>query len=309
MAELLSVILPAYNPNASRISQTLSGLKNQTLDLNSWELILIDNNSNPPLSIDLGWHPKHKILTEKKPGLTYARLTGFENALAPIVLMVDDDNVLDKDYLENALAIFNADSSLGAIGGKSIPQFEAAPPPWLGKFYANIALRDLGEEALLTGWKNEYPAFAPIGAGMGIRKEALKTYLDKIKSPGNVIADRTGNSLSSGGDNDIVLEILKSGWQVGYYPSLVLKHIIPASRMEASYLARLLKDTNKSWVQLLESHHINPWKKIASWTVPLRKIKSWFSYRAWSSKASYIKWQGACGIFDGLASINKGANT
>jgi glycosyltransferase involved in cell wall biosynthesis len=297
----VSVILPTYNPNISRLNQALAGLQQQTLNLNQWELIVIDNNSSIPVNVDLSWHPNHKIVKEQKPGLTNARLEGFQRASGPFIVMVDDDNILDNDYLKNVLSIFKSNPKLGAIGGKSIPLFENTPPGWLKEFYSNLALRDLGEEVLLSTWENVYPPTAPIGAGMGINKVALKSYNDKITNGGNIITDRSAGSLTSGGDNDIVLEIIKSGWQVGYFPSLQLTHIIPKERTKVNYLVKLINNTNKSWVQLLESHHINLWEKIPAHTVPLRKIKAWFIYRAWQNKVNYIKWHGACGLYDGLA--------
>lgn len=301
MIKQLSVILPAYNPDISRLNKTLTGLQQQSLAVENWELIVIDNNSNPAIDINLKWHPNSRLIKEHTPGLTYARLKGFENASGSIIVMVDDDNILDSNYLENSLSIFNAHGTLGAIGGKSIPLFEAPPPAWLKEFYSNLALRDLGETELISTWQNKYPEGAPIGAGMAIRKQALQTYIDKVSGNKNIITDRTGNSLSSGGDNDMVIEILKSGWQVGYFPELQLTHIIPQERVKSAYLTKLINNTNKSWVQLLEEHQINPWSKIPKCSVPFRKLKSWFTYRAWKNSVNYIKWQGACGLYDGLS--------
>lgn len=299
----LSVILPTHNPDRSRLKQTISGLQSQTLSAEKWELIVIDNNSSPALQPGNNWHPNYKLVTEKKQGLTYARLKGFDHSAGAIIVMVDDDNVLDRDYLKNIAELFSLNSHLGAAGGKSIPLFEQAPPVWLKEFHNNLALRDLGENTILATWGNKYPDIAPIGAGMAIRKAALKSYIDKSAIGGTAITDRTGNSLTSGGDNDIIIEILKSGWQVGYFPSLSLQHIIPGQRMEVSYLARLLNNTNKSWVQVLQKHGINPWKRIPVWTLPVRKVRAWLVNRAWQNETNYIKWQGICGFFDGLAAI------
>ena len=301
----LSVIISTFNPSVSRFSQTLNSLKDQTIAPEFWELIIIDNNStnNFTNELDLNWHPQISIFREPTQGLTHARVKGFTEANYSIIIMVDDDNVLSSDYLSNTLNIFKDHQSVGAIGGRSIPLFEVTPPEWIINFYSSLALRDLGENVFIDSWDNKYPVSAPIGAGMAIRKEALYSYVKKVTSGENLITDRKGSSLSSGGDNDIVLEILRSGWDVGYFPSLTLKHIISYDRVRANYLARLINNTNKSWVQLLEGHGINPWAKIAKWTVPLRKIKAWFSYRAWKSPVNYINWKGACGTFEGLGDI------
>lgn len=300
----LSVIIPTYNPDSARLEQTLSALKSQSLPADQWELIIIDNNSsnNFQHQLNLSWHPAAKVVHETKQGLTYARLKGFNESTGAIIVMVDDDNILNADYLEKTLTILGQNPQIGAIGGKSIPLFETSPPEWLNEFYGSLALRNLGDEPIISTWNNQYPAAAPIGAGMAVRRKALIAYIEKITSGKSNIGDRTGNSLSSGGDNDMVIEILKSDWQIGYFPELELQHIIPAQRMQTDYLARLINNTNKSWVHLLQSHGINPWQRITKTGASLRKAKAWFTYRAWKSKPNFIKWQGACGTFDGLAS-------
>jgi len=299
--KLITVILPTYNPDIETIVMTLAALRKQTLPLTNWELMIIDNNStnNFHQQIDLSWHPAARLLVEKKQGLTYARRCGFVNAIAPIIIMVDDDNLLHQDFLVNACHIMEQDENLGAAGGKSIPLFLATPPVWLAEFHHNLALRDLGNEILISHWNHSYPSAAPIGAGMVIRKAALETYLNKRAN--TVITDRNGSSLSSGGDNDIILELLKSGYPVGYFPSLVLTHVIPPSRMQATYIARLVQESNKSWISLLRAHDILPWSDIQAWTVPIRKLKSFFSHRAWKGTSENIRWRSACGLFEGLA--------
>lgn len=301
MTNFISVIIPTYNPKKDIFQKTIDGLKIQTLPCNRWELIIIDNNSSQKVEVNLDWHPNNKIIFEPKQGLSYARLNGFSNAKGDIVIMVDDDNILNENYLKNCLNIFIENSNIGAFGGKSLPLFEIDPPLWAKEFYGNLALRDLGDTVLIESWKNKYPYCSPIGAGMVIRKNALQSYLKQNSSGINIIADRSANSLTSGGDNDIIIEILKSGWLVGYFPELSLTHIIPKERLQLPYLARLIKDTNKSWVQLLEKHQINPWKKIARWTVLLRKLRSWFKNSAWKNEINYLKWKASCGYFEGLA--------
>jgi glycosyltransferase involved in cell wall biosynthesis len=300
----VSVIIPTYNPCLDRLNQTLLALKQQSLSASKWELIIIDNNSSENFEqrLDLSWHPTAKIVREPKQGLTYARLKGMYESHTDILVMVDDDNVLDSTYLENILILFHQHPQIAAVGGKTVPFFEASPPIWLEEFKGSLALRDLGDVALLSGWENSYPDCAPIGAGMGLRKEALQSYIGKITSGREGFSDRKGDQLSSGGDNDIVVEILKSGWQVGYFPQLTLRHIIPAERMTVKYLARLVNHTNKSWMQLLSAHQMNPWPPVTKTGALLRKAKAWITYMAWLNGPCYIRWRGACGAFDGRSS-------
>jgi len=302
----LSVVICTYNPDIDRLTQTLNALRGQSLGVSQWELIIVDNNSrNGVLNrINLSWHPNASIIAEPKQGLTYSRIRGFKVAAGKVVVMVDDDNVLKWNYLEEMWAVFEKHSRLGAAGGRSLPLFSDAPPEWVKEFYGNLALRDLGERMQIEEWSQQYPANAPIGAGMGIRKAALSCYFKWLETSRHLITDRRAESLSSGGDNDLVLSLLRSGWQVGYFPVLSLTHLIPGSRLNAAYLGRLVHDTNKSWIQVLAAHEVNPWQKINRITLPFRKLKAYFSYQAWQNEAAFVRWKGACGIFEGLATLD-----
>ena len=151
----------------------------------------------------------------------------------------------------------------------------------------------------------QYPEFAPIGAGMALRIKAAEIYTNKIlANKTGVVLDRTGKSLSSGGDNDLVLTILENAWEVGYFPQLYLTHLIPPSRLSQNYLARINRASSRSWIQVLNLHGIRPWSKISRWAILPRKIRTFFYYQAWKNPESYIRWQGACGMFEGQADIS-----
>jgi hypothetical protein len=205
--------------------------------------------------------------------------------------------------LEQTLKVFETHRQVGVAGGRSTPRFEEEPAAWVREFLPLLALRDLGEgEQISSGLRgagatrNQYPSFAPIGAGMALRRQAWENWL-AASAPG--LSDRRGGELFSGGDNDIVLCAMQAGWEVGYFPMLALTHLIPSARLEAAYLARLNRGIQKSWMHVLTRHEANPWPPLTAMGAALRKAKAWVSYRAWSSSAARIRWSGACGQFDG----------
>lgn len=304
----ISVIIPAHNPDARRLARTLAGLRDQTLALACWETLLIDNASTPPLDLATLPSPRPanlRVLREPVPGLAAARLCGLHAASAALCVFVDDDNVLAPGYLAAALALFTAHPALGAAGGPSLAEFEATPDAWTAEFFPLLALRDLGAEPQFARFDRAgtprhpppYPRCAPIGAGMVLRREAARSWMER--PPSTHLSDRCGTALTSGGDNDIVLSVLRDGWEVGYAPDLALTHLIPAARLAPAYLARLNRGIQKSWMQVLAQHDANPWPPIARWSVPLRQAKAWFTHRAWSGVTAHIRWQGACGHFEG----------
>jgi len=305
----ISVIICTHNPRKDYLDKVLKALNNQTLSKQKWELIIIDNASDRDVSkeVDISWHQHANLIIEEMIGLTYARITGIKNAQSEILVFVDDDNLLNQDYLQNVIEIFNENPNLGAIGGKSIPKFEVEPESWFYETGINLGCRDLGDikqTIYNNGRIDEYPDFAPIGSGLVIKKKVANIYLNKVKdNKESILLGRKGKSLISGEDNDIILYILNSGWGVGYFPNLVLSHLIPPSRLEKKYLANLNHDSTFSWIKVLDIHGIRPWPKISKWMVLPRKIKAFFKFKPWRDPASYINWSGACGKFEGQADL------
>lgn len=308
----LSVILCAYNPRIDYLEQVLSSLLEQTLSKSLWELIIVDNNSNNHFAekIDTSWHPAVKIIKEPSPGLINARITGTREAACPYIVTVDDDTILDINYLNNALNIFELFPEMGVFGGRSTGEFEIQPPDWIKDYQVILCVKDLGEQAIIdqinTGQKLvAYPENGPFL--IAYRKVAfVKAFLPHYyANRTSKHLGRKGDSLSSGEDNDIVLSIYKKGYQTGYFPDLNFIHLIPIERLTKSYISKLVKASSRSWVQVLHLHGINPWSKIAPWTLPFRKAKAYMVCKAWASSVGYIRWSAACGIYEGQASIYK----
>jgi glycosyltransferase involved in cell wall biosynthesis len=313
MTFALSVILCTHNPRRAVLEETLAALRRQQpLDEGRWELVLIDNASDPPLrgSIDLAGYEAAPIVREERLGLTHARLRGLAEASGEILVFVDDDNLLEQSYLRRAAAAMSADPTLGAAGGKSIARYEAPPPPWFGEVDIDLACRDLGDTPLYASWKGienarrSYPAGAPIGAGLVIRRALFAAYASAAEEDAARLGlGRRGANLASGEDNDIVMTVLGQGWRTAYLPELRLEHVIPAGRLTRAYLAAYAYSATRTWVRVLDVHGIRPWQPIDPRTVKFRKARAYLRQRAWLGPVPYILWRGACGQFDGRADV------
>ena len=306
----ITVIIPTHNPDATRLRRTLEGLRAQTLPAAEWETLLIDNASD--LAIDAeslrSVAPANlRVVAEPKLGLTHARKAALRETRTNLLVFADDDNVLATNYLAEACRLMATHPAVGLAGGRSLPEFAILPESWQPEFFPLLALRDPGSLASITtslrppgASLNQYPSAAPIGAGLVARRQAFQPWLQEGD---HRITGRRGASLASGEDNDIVLCAMRAGWHVAYFPELSLTHLIPASRLEADYLARLNYGIQKSWMQVLYLHDANPWPPLSPVGAFLRQKKAWFTHRAWSSPAGRIRWQGACGHFEGRASL------
>lgn len=178
-----------------------------------------------------------ELFPKKTPGLSWARKKGIEEANSDILVFVDDDNVLDRDYLKNALAFMQSYAEVGVMGGRNLPIFEVTPPDWFADGIAPIGCHDFGDQSEIFTWSHGqrvYPPKAPVGAGMVFRRETVKSWLASVGKSG--VSDRKGADLSSAGDCDMVLHALASGWSVAYSPELLLHHLIPQGRLTQQYL-------------------------------------------------------------------------
>lgn len=306
---LLSVVIPTHNPDPVRFSRVLTALRDQSLSKDKWELILVDNNSDAPIQVPPHLEELNTIVVfERRLGLTSARWRGISESKSDLVVLVDDDNVLCSTYLEEVICIFGRSSRIGAIGGKSIPEYSIEPPSWFDETMAPLGCRDLGDkiqiyEASDYARFRAYPPFSPIGAGMALRKQALSSWLDHALT--SEITDRRGSSLSSAGDCDIVLHVLDAGWDIGYHPKLALFHLIGSNRVTDKYLQEISRAAFRDFIRVLDQHGIRPWSSIHPFTVPLRALKAWFTYQPWRSAERKLRWQSALGQYEGRALLQR----
>lgn len=310
---MITTVTCAHNPRIDVLERVLAALIGQTkIQKKDYEIVVIDNRSDKPLteqvSVELAVHVR--FVREDKLGLTAARLRGLAEAKGDLIVFVDDDNILRPDYLAIVQDRFAANSTLGALGGRAIPVFACEPPTWFSIERYSLGCRDMGDTAALANWRDvsrsarEYPACAPIGGGMAIRRSALAHYANTIANDAKRQAlDRTGESLASGGDNDIVMSVLDNGLDVGYEPRLRLDHIIPVGRTSIEYLSRYQYETMVTWVMALDAHGIRPWSALPRWSLPLRRVRAWLRLRAWRSEIEYLDWMAACGMLEGRARL------
>jgi hypothetical protein len=222
----VSVILCTHNPKPAYLARTLQALRNQTLAPTEWEFLIIDNCSDSPLtdSLDLGWKENARVILEEKLGLTPARLRGIHESNGKLLVFVDDDNVLDPDFLEVALRVADDRPFLGSWSGQCRPDFEVTPPEWTRRYWGNLVIREFDKDC----WSNlpRLAATMPCGAGMCVRCEVAEKYAELHESGARGFQfDRTGDSLVSGGDNDLAACACDIGLGVGLVSELGLDHL------------------------------------------------------------------------------------
>jgi glycosyltransferase involved in cell wall biosynthesis len=234
----LSVIICTHNPRSEYILRALEALRLQTLPMEGWELLLIDNASTEPLAsrIDLSWHPNGRHIPEGELGLTPARLCGIAQARGNLLVFVDDDNILDRNYLEVALRISASHPFLGAFGGSIEAEFEVEPNPRFHSLLHSLAIREVKG----IKWANFGIGCLPFGAGLCVTRKVAQTYA--VNTKGSKIRrclGRRGESLMGGEDLDLAMTSYDLGMGVGLFGELTVTHLIEKRRLSPRYLRRV----------------------------------------------------------------------
>ncbi len=233
----VSVVVCTYN-GKYRLEKTLIHVLRQSTSV-PFEILVVDNASVDGTAewvMNFGRLHDHKliirIVSEKKPGLSSARIRGIKEARYPIILFCDDDNWLSHNYLEIGLQHFDNNPNLGALGGEGIPIFEIPKPDWFDKYSHSYAVGDWGlKSGVLPKGSAVY------GAGCFFRKSVLDSLLNKGWN--SLLSDRKGNSLSSGGDIELCYSIQLLGFSVGFDKKLKFQHYIEKKRLNWEYYLKL----------------------------------------------------------------------
>ncbi len=87
-------------------------------DYKNFELIVVNDGSKVKLK------PKgFKVVNQKHKGLTASRNVGIKHSKGEIIAFVDDDAVVEKNWIKEMVSSFSS-SEIGAVGGKTIEYFD-----------------------------------------------------------------------------------------------------------------------------------------------------------------------------------------
>jgi glycosyltransferase involved in cell wall biosynthesis len=288
----LSVIICSHNPRGDYLRRTVEALKTQTLPLEQWELVLVDNASDERLknTCDITWHPSARHVREETIGLTAARLRGIKESRGELLVFVDDDNVLASDFLEQAAAITSRYPYLGVFGAGVIrPEFAAPPPPEVISLLGLLALRTVPD----SRWSNHYEDWLtiPWGAGLCVTREVATQYGELLKRLADIaIIGRNGEYLYCGDDDLFSWVSVRLGKGFGIFPGLTVTHLIPDERVTRQYFLRLLRDKSTSSAimkyQLSGVEPERPNRLVMIRTLVHGLKNGWFSMRCRFAEAS-----------------------
>ena len=240
---MLTVIICTYN-RAKYIGPLLASLAANTLPKNEYEILLVDNNckdnTRSVCEQFAAAYPdiRFRYVVETEQGLSAARNCGIRQAHGDLIVYVDDDALVDPNYLQDYVTYLSEHPEVMALGGPIEPLYETAEPAWMSPY----------TKALLTAWMNygnqprEYPNGCYPGGGNAAYR---KVVFDKV-GLFNTELGRKGNLLLASEEKDIFDKMHSLGMKVLYIPGPVLHHCIPQAKLEEDYFNRLTLQIGKS---------------------------------------------------------------
>ncbi len=222
----ISAIICTHNRDRY-LGKAIDSLLVQTCD--DYEILIIDNASTDgtrAIAESYLSNPRVRYHYEATIGLSVARNTGANLAIAPILAYLDDDAIASPQWLQTFVDAYAQDEKLAISGGKVTLIWEdhCPEPLWLSQNLAgNLGSYDLGDQTLDI----QQPGLTPRGLNYGIRR----TFLDQVGGFDPNLG-RVGKNLLSNEELHMTNLALQSGWRVAYLPNALAAHHVAPERVK-----------------------------------------------------------------------------
>ena len=232
---MLSVILCTYN-RERYIYNVLQSIA--AGGFGDYEIVLVNNNSTDGTESECQRfakdHPEvaMRYCVEKQQGLSYARNRGIMESQGEVLVYVDDDAVVNREYLQTYADFFNRNKEAVAAGGPITPRYDGCEEPsWMSHYTRQLVTGELN----LGTRDREFPKGAFPGGGNAAYRKSVFNEVGLF----NVELGRKGNSLIGAEEKDLFDKMTSRGMKFYYLPNAILYHLIPPKKLTQDYFDRL----------------------------------------------------------------------
>lgn len=232
------------------IERTIHSLLTQDLSRPRYEVLIIDNGSNPENAAILHRLAAEapdsvRVIEEPIKGLGRARNRGIETATGDIVAFIDDDAIAARGWLRHLCTAFE-EPDVAVAGGRVCLLFEGGPKPEFidTRLTPYLSAFDPGDQAM------DLPAMeAPRGCNIAFRKSVFEQV-----GPFDEGFGRIGKRLRSLEEIDVAQRIEHAGHRIRYVPDAAVQHIVRTERLEPGWFRRRIRWQGRSLVAFDRQH-------------------------------------------------------
>lgn len=245
--KFVSVIIPVYN-DTERLKLCLSALENQTYPKESYEVIVVDNNSEENIAA-ISKNFKQVILTkESKRGSYAARNRGIKIAKGEVLAFTDSDCIPTSNWIENGVNKLGSSSNCGIVAGKIDLYYQKENNPNSAEIFDKLV--NLQQEKYVT--EDRYGATANLFT--------FKYIFNKI---GLFNAE-----LKSGGDGEWGNRVFAGGYDIIYAPDVLILH--PARNSLSQLAKKVIRQTGGTFDRQKKSEQNIKLSQIINYLIQLR---------------------------------------
>jgi glycosyltransferase involved in cell wall biosynthesis len=226
-----SVIIPTIN-RSDMLRQAIEALCQQENPSCAYEIIAVDNGSTddtPEMVEAIARESPVPIyyLLEPRRGSHYARNTGFKVARGKILGLIDDDVIVDPNWVKNIVGVYD-NPEVSCAGGKITIRWVNGPPAaWVERFKGVLGEIDYGHKLMeLTRPQTVY------AGSFSIRKDVL------LKVGGYNPCNAPGDKLVGDGESGLCQKVYDSGGRIFWVPDATAWHVQDAKRVTRAYIWR-----------------------------------------------------------------------
>ena len=244
-APIVTAVICTFN-RAPYLRKAIQSLCTQTMPLEQYEIIVVDNNSTDDTRrvVEEFTHvPNLRYVFEPIQGLCQARNTGCSEALGTYVAYLDDDGVAVPGWTQAVAESFAmADRPVGCVGGAITVLWESPRPAWMPDrllgYYGDLAY---DQEIKYLNGTTEY-----VGGG----NSAYPVDLLLSRGGFDTRMGHKGKKIRFSEEGILHLLMIRDGYALMYNANMLMHHHAGAEKVNYNWIKRRMFWQGFSSVQI-----------------------------------------------------------